>query len=133
MLTTATAFLIAPRVLIGLFTTDGDVIALGSSLLFVAAVFQLFDGVQGVTTGVLRGLGDTRTPMITNLAAHWLFGLPVGYSLCFAFGYGVIGLWIGLSTGLIIAGAVLLYAWHREITTFDMRQAFRVAALSSEG
>ena len=132
MLATATAFLIAPRALIGLFTTDGDVIALGSSLLFVAAVFQLFDGVQGVTTGVLRGLGDTRTPMITNLAAHWLFGLPVGYSLCFAFGYGVIGLWIGLSTGLIIAGAVLLYAWHREITTFDMRQAFRVAALSPE-
>ena len=57
------------------------VLALGSSLLFVAAVFQLFDGLQGVTTGVLRGLGDTRTPMITNLAAHWLFGLPVGYSL----------------------------------------------------
>ena len=47
-------------------------------------MFQLFDGIQGVTTGVLRGLGDTRTPMITNLISHWLFGLPVGYSLCFA-------------------------------------------------
>jgi MATE family multidrug resistance protein len=98
-----------------LFTTDERVLALGSSLLFVAAFFQLFDGVQGVTTGVLRGLGDTRTPMVTNLAAHWLFGLPVGYSLCFPFGVGVIGLWVGLSIGLIIAGAVLIYAWHRQI------------------
>jgi MATE family, multidrug efflux pump len=74
-----------------------------------------------VTTGVLRGLGDTRTPMITNLVSHWLFGLPVGYSLCFTLGYGVIGLWIGLSTGLIIAGAVLLFAWNREIHTLERR------------
>jgi MATE family, multidrug efflux pump len=83
--------------------------------LFVAAIFQLFDGVQGVTTGVLRGLGDTRTPMITNLAAHWLFGLPVGYTLCFAWQYGVIGLWVGLSTGLILAGGVMLFVWNRQI------------------
>lgn len=115
MAAAAALFLIAPRPLIGLFTRDKDVLALGSSLLFVAAVFQLFDGLQGVITGVLRGLGDTRTPMITNLAGHWFFGLPVGYSLCFVFGFGVIGLWIGLSTGLIIAGAVLLYVWNRQI------------------
>jgi MATE family multidrug resistance protein len=78
-------------------------------------VFQLFDGLQGVATGVLRGVADTRTPMFTNLAAHWLFGLPVGYTLCFVLGMGVVGLWIGLSTGLIIAGVVLLYVWHRRI------------------
>jgi MATE family multidrug resistance protein len=111
----AATFVSVPRTLIGLFTKEEAVLALGSSLLLVAAVFQLFDGLQIVTTGVLRGLGDTRTPMLTNLAAHWLFGLPVGYALCFAYGYGVIGLWIGLSTGLIIAGAVLLYAWRRQI------------------
>jgi MATE family multidrug resistance protein len=111
----AALFFIAPRALIGLFTRDEEVLVLGSSLLFIAAVFQLFDGVQGVATGVLRGLGDTRTPMITNLAGHWFFGLPVGYSLCFVFGFGVIGLWIGLSTGLIIVGAVLLWIWNRRI------------------
>jgi multidrug resistance protein, MATE family len=116
MTTTAIAFVAAPELLIGLFTSDTAVITLGSSLLFVAAVFQLFDGLQGVATGVLRGLGDTRTPMITNLAAHWLFGLPVGYTLCFIVGVGVIGLWVGLSTGLVIAGAVLVYVWHRQIT-----------------
>lgn len=111
MATTAIAFVLIPRTLIGLFTRDEGVLTLGSSLLLVAAVFQLFDGVQGVATGVLRGLGDTRTPMITNLAGHWLFGLPIGYSLCFAFGYGVIGLWIGLSIGLISVGGILLWMW----------------------
>jgi MATE family multidrug resistance protein len=111
----AASFVLVPRALIGLFTRDAAVLALGSSLLFVAAIFQLFDGVQGVTTGVLRGLGDTRTPMITNLAAHWLFGLPVGYTLCFAWQYGVIGLWVGLSTGLILAGGVMLFVWNRQI------------------
>jgi MATE family multidrug resistance protein len=121
MATAATSFLTIPRVLIGLFSHDEAVLLLGSRLLFVAAAFQLFDGVQGVTTGVLRGLGDTRTPMITNLLGHWLVGLPVGYSLCFMFGFGVIGLWIGLSTGLIIAGAVLLYAWNREIHALPSR------------
>jgi MATE family multidrug resistance protein len=115
MAATALALLLIPRSLIGLFSDDEDVLALATSLLFVAAVFQLFDGLQGVTTGALRGLGDTRTPMITNLAAHWLLGLPVGYTLCFVAGMGVIGLWIGLSVGLIIVGIILLAVWIRKI------------------
>ena len=52
-------------------------------------MFQLFDGIQGVITGTLRGIGDTRTPMVVNLAAHWLLGLPVSYTLCFVVGWGV--------------------------------------------
>ena len=86
---------------------------MGVSLLFVGAIFQLFDGVQGVCTGVLRGLGDTRTPMLWNLAGHWFIGLPLGYTLCFVSGLGVIGLWWGLSTGLIICGIALLIVWSR--------------------
>jgi MATE family multidrug resistance protein len=121
MLMAATAFVTIPRLLLRLFTNDEAVLALGTTLLFVAAVFQLFDGLQGVTTGVLRGVADTRTPMLTNLAAHWLFGLPVGYTLCFTLGVGVVGLWIGLSTGLIIAGVVLLYVWHRRIRALAHR------------
>ena len=54
--------------------------------------FQLFDGTQAVVTGVLRGIGETRTPMIINVIGHWLFGLPVGYVLCFWYAWGVIGL-----------------------------------------
>ncbi len=87
----------------------------GVSLLAVGAIFQLFDGIQGVATGVLRGLGDTRTPMLWNLVGHWFVGLPSGYVLCFVLGLGVIGLWWGLSIGLIICGAALLSVWARRI------------------
>ena len=92
----AAVFLLIPRLLIGAFTSDQAVVTLGVSLLFVGAVFQLFDGIQGVATGVLRGLGDTRSPMLWNLAGHWAIGLPLGYTLCFVTGLGVIGLWWGL-------------------------------------
>jgi MATE family multidrug resistance protein len=109
------SFLLIPSTLIGAFTHDPSVLAIGVSLLFVAAVFQLFDGTQAVATGVLRGLGDTRTPMLWNLAGHWLIGLPLGYTLCFVSGFGVIGLWWGLSTGLMICGVSLLIVWARRI------------------
>ncbi len=109
----ALVFLALPEPILRLFTSEPAVIATGVSLLLVAACFQLFDGVQGVTTGLLRGLGDTRTPMIWNLAGHWCLGLPMGYVLCFVVGWGVIGLWIGLSAGLILVGLVLLATWAR--------------------
>ena len=109
----ATAFITLARPLIAAFTSDAEVVRIGVSLLAIAAVFQLFDGVQGVATGILRGLGDTRTPMLWNLAGHWLVGLPLGYSLCFVAGLGVPGLWWGLSVGLTICGVALLAAWHR--------------------
>ena len=67
----ALAFTAVPGLLMGAFTSDARVIDIGVCLLAVAAVFQLFDGLQGVGTGVLRGLGDTRTPMLWNLAGHW--------------------------------------------------------------
>jgi MATE family multidrug resistance protein len=115
MATTAAVFVLFPRSLMGAFTRDEGVLQLGASLLVVAAVFQLFDGIQGVATGVLRGLGDTRTPMMWNLVAHWFIGLPSGYVLCFVLGRGVIGLWWGLSAGLIICGVALLVVWSRRI------------------
>ncbi len=111
----ALAFVVMPRVLIGFFTTDPAVLATGASLLLVAAVFQMFDGLQGVTTGVLRGLGDTRTPMVMNLIGHWLLGLPAGYVACFWWGWGVQGLWIGLSLGLVFVGIALLRTWRQRI------------------
>jgi len=115
MASASAVFLLVPRALIGAFTTDRAVLDLGTSLLFIAAVFQLFDGLQGVSTGVLRGLGDTRTPMLWNLAAHWFVGLPLGYALCFTAGLGVFGLWCGLSAGLIICGVALVIVWARRI------------------
>lgn len=110
----AAVFLAAPAALIRAFTADATVVALGVQLLFVAAVFQLFDGLQGVTTGALRGLSDTRTAMLWNLGGHWLVGLPLGYLLCFTWGYGVVGLWWGLSSGLVICGVSLILVWWRK-------------------
>lgn len=111
----ALVFLAVPRPLMAAFTIDEAVISVGVSLLGVAALFQLFDGLQAVATGALRGLGDTRTPMLWNLAGHWFIGLPLGYVLCFSFGLGVVGLWWGLSMGLIICGAALLVVWARSV------------------
>ena len=102
-----------PTPLLSPFTTDPRVLDIGTRLLVIAAAFQLFDGTQAVATGVLRGLGDTRTPMAMNVIGHWVLGLPVGYALCFSFGWGVAGLWIGLSIGLVFCAIVLVAAWIR--------------------
>ncbi|MCL4845906.1 MAG: MATE family efflux transporter [Acidobacteria bacterium] len=115
MMGVAAVFVTVPHWLLMVFTRDSGVIAVGTRLLFVAAIFQLFDGLQAVATGVLRGVGETRTPMLWNLAGHWGFGLPVGYSLCFVAGWGVIGLWIGLSVGLILVGSVLVLVWAKHV------------------
>jgi MATE family multidrug resistance protein len=114
MAAAAVVFLTMPGALIRAFTDDPGVVALGVRLLFVAAVFQLFDGLQGVTTGALRGLADTRTALFWNLGGHWGVGLPLGYLLCFRWGYGVVGLWWGLSVGLMICGISLVVAWRRK-------------------
>jgi multidrug resistance protein, MATE family len=111
----AAAFVLIPRPLIGAFTGDRAVVSIGVSLLGVGAVFQLFDGLQVVATGVLRGAGDTRSPMLWNLAGHWFIGLPLGYTLCFLAGLDVVGLWWGLSTGLMICGVALLAVWSRRV------------------
>jgi MATE family multidrug resistance protein len=107
-------FLLVPGPILGSFTTDPAVVRTGLALLGVAAFFQVFDGLQGVATGALRGAGDTRTPMLVNLLAHWALGLPCAYALAFPGRLGVLGLWLGLSLGLVVAGLVLIRAWSLE-------------------
>lgn len=104
-------FVLLPRPLLRLFTDDPEVIGIGLSLLAIAALFQLFDGLQAVSTGLLRGLGDTRVAMFCHVVGHWAVGLPLGYALCFWWEWGVPGLWTGLSTGLILIGIVLVGLW----------------------
>ena len=123
MVASGLIFVLMPAQLIGLFSRDPDVLRVGSALLLLAAVFALFDGVQGVITGTLRGIGDTRTPMVVNLLAHWFVGLPIGYTLCFILGWGVYGLWVGLSLGLIIVGAILLWVWTHKIRHYRLTAA----------
>lgn len=109
----ATSFLMMPRMILSVFTDEVAVIAVGVGLLRIAAAFQLFDGVQVVATGVLRGSGDTRTSMFTSVIAYWVIGLPLAWGMCFTFGLGVDGLWGGLTSGLVFAAFVLVAAWAR--------------------
>jgi len=114
----AIAFWVLPRTIVGIYTGDPVVISAASSLLFVAAFFQLFDGLQTVATGALRGAGDTRTPMICSASFYWLLGLPLGAYLCFVRGWGTPGLWTGLCVALILIGSTLLYVWRRREHAF---------------
>lgn len=109
----AAVFLGAPGPLIRAYTDNPEVLRVGTTLLALAAAFQLFDGIQAAATGALRGAGDTRTPMMCHLAAYWGFGLPVGYYLCFGLHWGASGLWAGLSGAIVIIGVALLTVWTR--------------------
>ncbi len=105
---TAVLFLTVPAVLAGLYTTDASVIAVAGSLIPLAGVFQVFDGLQVVAGGILRGLGETRVAMMVNILGYWLLGLPVSYLLGFRAGMGPVGLWWGLVVGLAVVATVLL-------------------------
>lgn len=119
MLCSAICFLTFPKQILQIYTNDADVLRIGAGLLALAALFQLFDGIQTVATGALRGLGNTRIPMLVNLAGYWAFGLPIGYALCFHFRYGIYGLWCGLTASLIVIAVVLLRYWQRYSVTIS--------------
>jgi MATE family multidrug resistance protein len=115
MLCTAALFIGAPLMLAGLYTSDAMVLAMAALLLPLAGLFQVFDGIQVVAIGLLRGLGDTRTPMIINVVGFWCIGIPVSLWLGFGRGHGAVGLWWGLVVGLVIVAAFLLVrVRHRE-------------------
>src|SRR5215471_4586491 len=98
-----------------IYTPQPEVVHAGAVLLMVAAVFQLFDGLQVVATGALRGAGNTRTPMLANLFGYWAVGLPLGALLCFHWHLGAPGMWMGLCLALIVIGSVLAVVWNRTI------------------
>jgi MATE family multidrug resistance protein len=97
-----------PHVLARLYTHDAGVIALAAQLMLLAGLFQFSDGIQVTSNGTLRGLKDTRVPMVITLFAYWMVGMPVGWWLAFHQGMGARGMWMGLIAGLSMA-AVLLF------------------------
>jgi len=106
--------------MVGLFLKPGDpdralIIPVGVTLLYVAALFQLADGGQAMAMGLLRGVHDTRQPMIIAAVSYWLIGLPAGYGLGFVAGLGGIGIWLGLVAGLTTAAAALHWRFWRAL------------------
>ncbi len=116
---TIVLFVTLPGPLIGLFLDPADprreeVIAIGTVLLGAAALFQLADAMQVMAIGVLRGVQETRVPMIIATISYWLVGLPVAYTLGFPLGLGGVGVWLGLAAGLGLAAVLLmLWFWRR--------------------
>ncbi len=115
MVCASAALLIFPRWIARVYTPDEVIIHSTFALLAAGAAFQLFDGLQTVATGALRGAGDTRTPMLCHFTAYWIIGLPLGAWLCFGRHWGALGLWSGLSFALILIGIVLLLVWSRKV------------------
>jgi multidrug resistance protein, MATE family len=107
------AFLILPRPLIGLYIRPGDplapeILAFGSRLLIVAAIFQLADATQVMALGLLRGVHDTRVPMWMAGLSYWCLGIPASYILAFPLKMGGVGLWLGLVVGLVCAAVLMM-------------------------
>lgn len=115
---TAMLMLLAPHLLISAFLDLNDpknapVIGFALSFLIMAALFQLVDGAQAVGAGMLRGLQDTRIPMIYAAFGYWGIGLPLGVSLAFGTSLRGVGIWIGLATGLAVVAGLMLWRWLR--------------------
>ncbi|WP_430228229.1 MATE family efflux transporter [Paraburkholderia tropica] len=114
----ALVMVLAPHWIVGLYLhlddpANAQTVALATSLLGVAAIFQIVDGMQTVGSGCLRGLKDTRIPMLAATLGYWGIGFPVGYALAFHFGYGALGLWWGLAAGLASVAVLMTWRFHR--------------------
>jgi multidrug resistance protein, MATE family len=110
----ALAFVLMPGVLIGLYSTDPEIVRLGTVLLFIAAAFQLFDGAQVAGFCVLRGAADTRVPMLLAALGYWVIGVPAAYLLGFHSALGPAGVWLGLCIALAVV-ALLLFVRARRV------------------
>jgi MATE family multidrug resistance protein len=126
----AVVLVLAPRLIVRVFTPDPNVMSTGVKLLLVAAAFQLFDGLQTVATGALRGVGETRIPMFSTFLAYWGIGLPLGCYLGFSRRLGAFGLWSGLAIALLLIGTALVLAWNRKVHAMVERQGVTAIASS---
>ena len=103
MIISAFIFIVFRNILPTFYVDDIEVITLASSLLIIAGLFQLSDGIQAVGLGILRGIRDTKIPTLVTFISYWVIAIPLSYILGIIMGYGLFGVWIGLSVGLTIA------------------------------
>ncbi|WP_374425617.1 MATE family efflux transporter [Paracoccus sp. (in: a-proteobacteria)] len=117
-------FVLFPRQLVGLYLDSSDpetpvLIGIATGLMFYAALFQLTDAMQVIGLGLLRGVQDTRVPMIIAAISYWLVGMPIAYGLAFVAGLGPAGLWLGLVAGLTVAAILLMRRFWRGLARGD--------------
>lgn len=117
---TAILFACCNKYLVALYINDNVVGPLASNLLLIAALFQLSDGIQAVSLGILRGIADTKIPTLVTVIAYWIIGLPVGWILSTTFNLGLYGIWFGLSVGLTFSAFMLTYRFLKESKMFDV-------------
>lgn len=115
---TVAVLLGAPRALVTLFVgadepARAEVMSLGVVLLAAAALFQVFDAGQVMALGLLRGVLDTRRPMLLAAVSYWIIGMPAGWLLAFPLGLGAVGVWLGMAVGLAVAAALMLARFWR--------------------
>ncbi len=112
---TALVFILGRFLLPYLFTSDTEVITIAASLLIVAAIFQLFDGLQVIMLSTLRGMADVTTPMYIAFIAYLLIGIPTSYVFAFLLNAGPQGIWYGYLVGLGTAGILFYYRFKRNL------------------
>jgi multidrug resistance protein, MATE family len=120
MLCSMTLFLTLPKVFLKIFTIDPRVVAIGVPIVLLAALFQLFDGLQVTLGGILRGMQISKPIFVAQVSAYWFVGIPLGYFLAFHCNYEVIGLWVGLSVALFTAAfslALVLFFQLKKLKT----------------
>ena len=103
MIVSALVFIIFRNYLPVLYVDDSSVINIASTLLIIAGLFQISDGIQAVGLGILRGIRDIKKPTVVTFISYWIISIPLSYFLGIEYGYGVYGIWIGLSVGLTLA------------------------------
>lgn len=105
-----------------LYTENSEVISIASSLLILAAFFQISDGLQSAAAGALRGIQDVRIPMVIAFVSYWLVMVPASYLLAFKAGYGIRGLWMGFIAGLSIAAVLLMLRFRHKANTIEFSE-----------
>ncbi|MBC7103674.1 MAG: hypothetical protein H5U13_10765, partial [Parvibaculum sp.] len=112
---------------------NANVIALAVSFLAIAALFQVFDGAQSICAGMLRGLQDTRVPMIYAGVGYWIIGLSSGVLLAFPLKLEGVGIWLGLAAGLATVSVMMISRWTRRAKLGLDRSPWAAAAARAPG
>ena len=118
-------FFLTNHILPELYINNAEVKTIAASLILIAAFFQIFDGVQCVGLGILRGISDVTYPTAVTFVAYWIVGIPLGALLAFYFGFNVQGIWIGLSVGLATSASLLSLRFMKKTKTENEIQRYR--------